>query len=108
MSNVVLSPLARQDLAQIKTYVSDVLKNPGAARGVLKRITDQIRMLEQFSEMGTLLEPAGGLFPYRYLLCGSYMVFYHVQQDMVRVDRVLYARSDYMSVLFGEEIDLDS
>lgn len=62
-------------------------------------------MLEQFSEMGTLLDPMIGLTAYRYLLCGNYMVFYHVQQNAVRVDRVLYARSDYMSVLFCDEID---
>lgn len=30
------------------------------------------------------------------------MVFYHVQGSDVYIDRVLYGRSDYMSVLFKD------
>ena len=39
---------------------------------------------------------------HRFLVSGSYMVFYRVQGSNVYVDRILYGRSDYMSVLFKD------
>ena len=45
---------------------------------------------------------------YRYLVCGSYMVFYHIHIEEVMVDRILYGRRDYLSILFGEELTEES
>ena len=45
---------------------------------------------------------------YRYLVCGSYMVFYHIHIEEVMVDRILYGRRDYLSILFGEEFTEES
>ena len=39
---------------------------------------------------------------YRFLVSGSYMVFYRVNGQDVYVDRVLYGRRDYLNVLFRE------
>ena len=36
---------------------------------------------------------------YRYLVCGSYLAFYHVHNEEVIVDRILYGRRDYLSIL---------
>lgn len=32
------------------------------------------------------------------------MAFYHVHNEEVMVDRILYGRRDYLSILFGEEL----
>ena len=46
---------------------------------------------------------------YRYLVCGSYMVFYHISDSSVQIDRVLYGRRNYVSLLFdGEQIETDN
>lgn len=42
---------------------------------------------------------------YRYIICGSYMVFHHYQEDTVYIDRVLYGRRDYMAILFGAQLE---
>ena len=36
------------------------------------------------------------------------MVFYHIHIEEVMVDRILYGRRDYLSILFGEELTEES
>ena len=45
---------------------------------------------------------------YRYLVSGNYMVFYRVQGSDVYIDRVLYGRSNYMSILFNDLLREDT
>lgn len=40
----------------------------------------------------------------RFLVSGSYLIFYHVNGSDVFIDRVLYGRRDYLRVLFGDSI----
>ena len=59
--------------------------------------------MKDFAEMGTPLSSIADVgIDYRFLVSGNYMVFYRVQGDDVCIDRVLYGRSDYMSVLFKD------
>ena len=39
---------------------------------------------------------------YRFLVSGNYLSFYRTYGNEVYVDRILYARRDYMRVLFGD------
>ena len=64
-------------------------------------------MLEQFPESGTPILIPGSPVAYRYLVCGSYMAFYHIRNQEVIVDRVLYGRRDYLSILFGDQLGED-
>ena len=32
------------------------------------------------------------------------MIFYHISDDTVWIDRVLYGRRDYLAILFGNEL----
>ena len=84
---------SRRDLDDIWDYIVSELQNRTAAERVIGRIMDAVDQLQTFADMGT---------NYRFLVSGSYMVFYRVQGSDVYVDRVLYGRSDYMKVLFGE------
>ena len=36
------------------------------------------------------------------------MAFYHVYNEEVMVDRILYGRRDYLSILFGGELTEES
>ena len=38
----------------------------------------------------------------RFLVCENYLIFYHTGKSVVTVDRVLYGRRDYLSVLFDK------
>ena len=105
MTNVILTAAAKDDLAEIKDYISNSLQNPEAAKGIIKKILNQLHMLERFPEMGTLLLPQNSPVVYRYLVCGSYMAFYHITEKNVQVDRILYGRRNYLHILFGNILE---
>lgn len=107
MNKVIMTFAAREDLKEIKEYISVTLRNPSAASGILKGITGQLRMLEQFPKMGNVLLSDESPITYRYLTQGNYMSFYHIQNNAVIVDRILYARRNYMQLLFGNSWEED-
>ena len=97
------SPESRRDLDDIWDYIVSELQNRSAAERVINRIIDAVDPLKNFAEMGTPLSSIADTGPdYRFLVSGNYMVFYRVQGNDVYIDRVLYGRSDYMSVLFKD------
>ena len=104
MTKVKLSAAAKIDLQETRHYISSVLSNPGAFKQTMKRITSHLHTLEQFPEAGTPILIPGSPVAYRYLVCGSYMAFYHVYNEEVIVDRILYGRRDYLSILFSKEL----
>ena len=108
MTKVKLSAAAKIDLQETRHYISSVLSNPGAFKQTMKRITSHLHTLEQFPEAGTPILIPGSPVAYRYLVCGSYLAFYHVYNEEVMVDRILYGRRDYLPCLFGEELTEES
>ena len=97
------SPESRRDLDDIWDYIVSELQNRSAAERVINRIIDAVDPLKNFAEMGTPLSSSADIgTDYRFLVSGNYMVFYRVQGNDVYIDRVLYGRSDYMSVLFKD------
>lgn len=101
MAKIQFAPEALRDLFEIKSYITDDLQNEIAAENTLKKITEQIRMLEKFPDMGTPLAPVLETDrAYRYLICGNYTAFYRHEQDIVYIVRILYGRRNYMKILF--------
>ena len=97
------SPESRRDLDDIWDYIVSELQNRSAAERVIDRIMNAVDPLKNFAEMGTPLSSITDVgTDYRFLVSGNYMVFYRVQGNDVYIDRVLYGRSDYMSVLFKD------
>ena len=97
------SPESRRDLDDIWDYIVSELQNRSAAERVINRIIDAVDPLKNFAEMGAPLSSIADIgTDYRFLVSGNYMVFYRVQGNDVYIDRVLYGRSDYMSVLFKD------
>ena len=102
-NRIYYSPEARRDLDDIWDYIVSELQNRSAAEHVTDRILDAVDQLKNFAEMGTPLSSIADVGTnHRFLVSGSYMVFYRVQGSNVYVDRILYGRSDYMSVLFKD------
>ena len=97
------SPESRRDLDDIWDYIVSELQNRSAAELVINRIIDAVDPLKNFADMGAPLSSIAEIgTDYRFLVSGNYMVFYRVQGNDVYIDRVLYGRSDYMSVLFKD------
>ena len=108
MAQLHISPEATSDLAEIKKYIAMELENPTAALTVVSKITKAIRKLERFPEMGASLSSVIGMpSDYRFLVAGNYLSFYRHEGDAVYIVRVLYAKRDYLKVLFGNLAEQD-
>ena len=103
MNNLYLSPEAQDDLSEIKADIAEDLENPQAALSTVTKITKTIRMLQEHALIGVPLSAIADVnSDYRYLISGSYMIFYRVTGKDVFIDRVLYGRRDYLRILFGD------
>ncbi len=103
MNNLHLSKEVQNDLAEIKTYITEELENPDAALATVSRITKKIRVLKNQAYVGTSLSSVADTeSDYRFLVSGNYLVFYRVYGKDVYIDRVLYCRRDYIRILFGD------
>ena len=97
------SPESRHDLDDIWDYIVSELQNRSATEHVINRIMDTVGHSKNFAEMGTPLSSIADVgTDYRFLVSVNYMVFYRVQGSDVYIERVLYGRSDYMSILFKD------
>ena len=101
MVKIVFSKKGVDDLEGIKSYITDELLNETAANKTVSNIIEKVHMLVSFSEIGAPLSSIVDIETnYRYLLCGSYIAFYRYEDDTVFIDRVLYARCNFMQILF--------
>ena len=70
------------------------------------KITKRIRMLADFPESGASLSSIVDFeTDYRFLVCGNYTAFYRIENQTVKIIRVLYGRRNFMKILFGESSD---
>lgn len=104
MARPVYSPVAVKDLEQIDDYITEELKNPSAA---LKIMTDIQLAIEKLAETPGIGAPLTARYENvddsRYLVCGSYLIFYHEHKNVIYIDRILYSKRDYITILFGEK-----
>ncbi len=103
MNNIHLSEEAQNDLMEIKAYIEEELLNPSAALATVSRITRSLRILRTYAQAGVPLSSVADIeSDYRFIVSGNYISFYHTYGKEVYVDRILYARRDYMRILFGD------
>lgn len=103
MNNLHLSEEAQNDLLEIKAYIEEELLNASAALATVGRITKSLRILQTYAQAGTPLSSIADIeSDYRFIVSGNYISFYRAYGNEVYVDRILYARRNYMRVLFGD------
>ena len=105
MAKILYSPEALHDLEEIGDYISWKLQNPTAALNTLNKIQNRIDILTDFPYSGKLLSAIYDdidVGDYRFLVCLNYLAFYRVDGDNVHIDRIIYGRRDYITMLFGK------
>ena len=106
MAKIKYSDDAINDLEEIGDYIAVTLKNPAAALNTVSNILDAIDNLADFPIMGAPLSSIAQMeTDYRFLVSGNYLIFYRAEADAVYIDRLLYSRRDYISILFGERLE---
>lgn len=104
MYNIVFSPQALKDLEETKAYITEELCNEQAAIKTISKILKDIRMLSAFPESAPLLSSIVDFDTnYRFLICGNYVAFYRIEENEVKIIRILYGRRSFMQILFGEQ-----
>jgi plasmid stabilization system protein ParE len=95
------SPKSKQDLEEIGDYIALTLKNPIAALNTVNKIQDRIDKLAKLPTIGIRLSTIADVdSDYRLLVCGNYIAFFHGDESSIYIDRILYGRRDYLSILF--------
>ncbi len=98
-----VTPTALNDLKDIKDYIENDLSSPMATKNVIRRIIDDYTHLASFPFMGLALSTKVPFdTDYRFIVSGSYLVFYKVDDEYVSIYRVLYARRDYLKIIFND------
>ena len=101
MPRPVLSAEARRDLKGIQNYIVNEHESPQAVFKVTETILERIEDLIGFPDTGTLLSPKVN-FPtnYRYARAAGYLIFHRHESDVIFIDRIIYGKRDYLSILF--------
>lgn len=101
MPKLIYTPKALDDLQGIKTYVS---RQFGADRAKIcaREIVTTVRQLEMFPDEGSYLQDLIE-YPtdYHYLVIKPNYIFYRIENDTVRVIRILNEKQDFFQILFG-------
>ena len=102
MYKIKINPLALRDLQEIRAYLMEKELNSDLAIKVLRQIVGRYEQLRDYPLMGMSLSDLTGIrTSYRYLVSGSYLIFYRVEGKAVFVCRILYSRRDYLKILTG-------
>ncbi len=105
--NLLVTPAALQDLKDIQKYIRDELSNPIAADKTVRNIISKYKKLADMPFMGTPLQQTISIdVPFRYLVSGSYLIFYKVT-DNIEIHRIIYGRRDYIRILFDMNFSED-
>ena len=97
---VQYSPAAIQDLDRVWDEVYEASKSGETASNYVYDLMDEIAKRKEFPESAPRLFYQDMDTGYRYIPFKSYIAFYFIDGEAIKVSRVLYGRSDYMRKLF--------
>ncbi len=93
---IMLLDDAIEDLREIRRVVYRLSKSRVVADNYIKRIRAQLRHIEYTAEACPRYVGANGLdLEYWFTPVEHYLAFFLVEEDVVKVDRILYSRRDF-------------
>lgn len=101
MFEIKVAPQAAEDLLEIKNYIKNELQNPIAAENTMLKIIETYENLVDFPDLGIPVERYVS-FPtdYRFLLANNYSIFYRIEDNFVKIIRIIYSKRDFVRILF--------
>ncbi len=101
MFQVDVSPQAAEDLLEIKFYIENELQNPIAAHNTIETIVETYEDLAENPDIGIPVNKYVS-FPtdYKFVLANNYSIFYRIENDIVKIIRIMYSRRDFARILF--------
>lgn len=96
---VKYSRKAISDLKRIREEVFRACQDEDTTDRYLTELVTKINEKKTFPESGSPLMFMGIFTGYRFVIYKAYIAFYTIENNMVLVDRVLFGKSDYLSIL---------
>ena len=97
---------AIEDLGAIKKYIREELSNPSAANRISAKIVKSYKSLKKTPYIGKSLSSVVDVrTEYRFLVCENYLIFYDIENNTVRIIRIIDGRRDYCRMMFGVNIN---
>ena len=104
--NIRYSPAARNDLRQLKVYLTAEFGTVVAAKSIAKIVSDIATLKRHRSLARPLSGKVGRDTPYLYLLCGRYSIAILSEgADTYSIVRILDGRTDYAKTVFGDDLE---
>ena len=101
------TPEATRDMDAVWDGVYEVSKNVDVADKYVNGFVDAIAKKKQFPHSGIPLIYRGLFTGFYSVTFKKYKAFYRVNEKYIEVIRIIMAKRDYMTVLFGEPDDLN-
>ena len=99
---VLYSKATKNDLDKIYSEVYSACLDEKKTRRYINELIDTIEKKADFPQSGIPFY-FGDLFTgYRYVIYRAYLAFYRVDGNVMKVDRILFARSNYCEVLLAQ------
>ena len=97
---ILVTKSFESDLDSVLLYIAGTLKNRSAASSLLKKVKDNIAMLDS-APLAFPIYPHISRNEYRFIPVGNYLFFYHVGESkaIVYIDRFLYSARNIEAVL---------
>ena len=110
VAEIVYSKRAIRDLDELYWYILETLKSPSATLHTVDGIQGTIDTLANSPRIGVVLSAISDIVDsdYRVLVCGNYLAFYRIVEDIVYIDRILYGRWDYITALLPDVSEKES
>ena len=104
MFEIKIAPQAVADLLEIKNYIENEFQNPIAAHTTISKIIETYEDLTIFPNVGIPVEKYVS-FPtdYKFVLANNYSISYRIENDAIRIVRILYSKRDFIRILFEEK-----
>lgn len=101
MFRLEYSPQALKDFQNIRMYIADEFGD-GVAKRIIQKMAKDIRRLEMYPTSGRMLSSVIEVpTDYYYLYSKKNYVFYRIEEESVKIIRILNEKQDYVQILFG-------
>ena len=101
MKKVFITPKAYNDLEDLKEYL-DIEFGVNIEKKILENIFRDLKRLEKYPETDIkLFERFGIITDYKCLYTQRNYAFYRIEDDYIRIIRIIDERRDFIYMLFG-------
>ncbi len=99
---ITFSDVAEKDIGKMSAEIYSTCLDKKTTEEYVKGILEKIKGIADFPQSGTPLLFLKQSTGYRYVIYKSYLAFYRIEREVIVVERILFAKSNYFKDLIIE------